>query len=134
MRHATAEKRSLSVAETCHTGNFGRTSFYKFVSTGLLPARKLGRKTVVLQADLDRFLETLPAVSVGIEQPDAVVGRSENLNRTAFAPRPPKGSKQRPAVVSKVPLGKVQGRALRPARSVRSAGKRRVRPMSEPAP
>src|SRR3954464_14520246 len=100
MRHA-AEKKSLSVAEPCHSGNFGRTSFYKFVSTGLLPARKLGRKTVVLQADLDRFLEALPVVSVGIEQPDAVVGLSENPNRTAFAPRPPKGSKQRAAVLSR---------------------------------
>ena len=69
MRQATADKRALSVDETCHAGNFGRTSFYEFVSAGLLPARKLGRKTLVLQADLDRFLETLPAASVGIKQP-----------------------------------------------------------------
>jgi hypothetical protein len=93
---ATADKRSLSVDETCYAGNFGRTSFYKFVSTGLLQARKLGRKTVVLQADLDRFLEALPAASVGIKQPAAVAGRSENLNRPAFTPR-----KQRPALVGK---------------------------------
>jgi hypothetical protein len=87
MQQATTNKRALSVDETCHAGNFGRTSFYEFVSTGLLQARKLGRKTIVLQADLDRFLEALPAASVGAKQPAAVAGCSENLNRPSFAPR-----------------------------------------------
>ena len=98
MQQATANKRALSVDETCHAGNFGRTSFYEFVSTGLLQARKLGRKTIVLQADLDRFLEALPAASVGTKQPAAVAGCSENLNRPAFAPRKqPSAAVGRPA-------------------------------------
>ena len=46
MRQATADRRALSVNETCHAGNFGRTSFYEFVSAGLLPAKKLGDKWV----------------------------------------------------------------------------------------
>src|SRR4029077_11233369 len=96
MQQVTADRRALSVDETCHAGNFGRTSFYEFVSAGLLPARKLGRKTLVLQADLDRFLEALPAASVGIKQPDALVDRSGSPNRPAFTPR-----KQRHAVAGK---------------------------------
>ena len=60
----------------------------KFVSTGLLQARKLGRKTVVLQEDLDRFLEALPAASVGIKQ-------SSSVRLLWAGPRKPEPTKQK---------------------------------------
>ena len=56
-------KLALSVAETCAAGNFGKTAFYQAVKSGALRAVKHGKRTVVLQADLQRFLENLPAVT-----------------------------------------------------------------------
>jgi excisionase family DNA binding protein len=38
----------------------GRDKFYDLIREGKLPARKLGRRTLILAADLDAFLEALP--------------------------------------------------------------------------
>jgi len=38
----------------------GRDTLYKAIHAGRLPARKLGRRALVLADDLQRFLETLP--------------------------------------------------------------------------
>jgi excisionase family DNA binding protein len=37
-----------------------RDSVYKLIKQGQLPARKIGRRTVVLESDLQAFLEALP--------------------------------------------------------------------------
>ena len=56
-------KLALSVAEACAAGSFGKTAFYEAVKSGALRAVKHGKRTVVLQVDLQRFLENLPAVT-----------------------------------------------------------------------
>jgi excisionase family DNA binding protein len=38
----------------------GRDKLYKLIREGKLPARKLGRKTLILATDLEAFLESLP--------------------------------------------------------------------------
>jgi excisionase family DNA binding protein len=38
----------------------GRDKLYCLIREGKLPARKLGRKTLILASDLERFLESLP--------------------------------------------------------------------------
>ena len=82
MRHATADRRALSVDETCHAGNFGRTSFYEFVSAGLLPARKLGRKRSCFRRTLTAFLRRCPRRVSGSNQRRArFVGKPEQMNR-----------------------------------------------------
>jgi len=51
---------AYSIAETMALSGLGRDTIYKAIHAGHLPARKLGRRTVVLASDLQRFLETLP--------------------------------------------------------------------------
>ena len=72
MQNSTAEKRGLSVSETCHVGGFGRSSFYEAVATGQLMVRKFGRRTIVLREDLDRFLAALPVANAEEQRPAAV--------------------------------------------------------------
>jgi excisionase family DNA binding protein len=40
----------------------GRDSIYKAIRARHLPARKLGRRTLILATDLQRFLEKLPVM------------------------------------------------------------------------
>jgi excisionase family DNA binding protein len=55
-----ADQRALSVKEACKYISLGRTSFYKLVKSGQIPARKCGCRTIVLADELDRVLESLP--------------------------------------------------------------------------
>lgn len=42
---------------------WSRTTTYKLVADGRLPARKLGRSTLILVADLERFIDGLEQVA-----------------------------------------------------------------------
>jgi excisionase family DNA binding protein len=42
----------------------GRDKLYCLIREGRLPARKLGRKTLILATDLEAFLEALPKMGV----------------------------------------------------------------------
>jgi excisionase family DNA binding protein len=53
-------RAAYSVAEVVALANIGRDSFYRLVREGKLPARKLGRRTIVLASDLEAFLKGLP--------------------------------------------------------------------------
>lgn len=53
-------KPYLSVAEACEHLRIGRTKFYELVKAGMIPVRKLGDRTIVRTADLDRFVDDLP--------------------------------------------------------------------------
>jgi|HubBroStandDraft_1064217.scaffolds.fasta_scaffold3706004_1 excisionase family DNA binding protein len=58
--HDAADQRALSVKEACEYISLGRTSFYKFVKSGQIPARKWGRRTIVLLSELEQALKSLP--------------------------------------------------------------------------
>ena len=51
---------ALSLDEVMAATGLGRTTLYRVIRAGHLIARKAGRRTVVLSADVDRYLETLP--------------------------------------------------------------------------
>ena len=55
-----ADQRALSVKEACKYISLGRTSFYKLVKSGQIPARKCGRRTIVLPSELEQALKSLP--------------------------------------------------------------------------
>ncbi len=51
---------AFSVAEVCARTGIGRDSVYKAIRAGKLKARKLGRRTLITEDDLRRFLASLP--------------------------------------------------------------------------
>lgn len=54
---------ALSVREACERVGVSRTRFYELVNSGAIVARKLGKRTIVLTADLDTFLLSLPSIA-----------------------------------------------------------------------
>jgi excisionase family DNA binding protein len=55
-------RAAYSIAETLALTGLGRDKLYRLINEGRLPARKAGRRTLVLATDLQRFLETLPTI------------------------------------------------------------------------
>jgi excisionase family DNA binding protein len=56
------DRVAYSVDEVRVLANLGRDSLYKAINSGRLPARKVGRRTLVLATDLRRYLESLPVI------------------------------------------------------------------------
>lgn len=54
---------AYSVEETLATLGIGRDKLYKIIKAKQLPARKLGRRTLILASDLNAFVELLPQLS-----------------------------------------------------------------------
>jgi excisionase family DNA binding protein len=59
----TLAREGLSVAEACAVAGIGRTKLYQAIADGTLLARKLGKRTIILRADLRTFLASLPAAA-----------------------------------------------------------------------
>ena len=55
------QKPVYTPADIYALGIAKETKFYELIKSGALPAKKLGRKTVILAADLQRYLDTLPS-------------------------------------------------------------------------
>jgi excisionase family DNA binding protein len=55
-----ADTIMLSVEEVCQICSFGRTTFYKYLKLGKVPARKFGTRTVVLRDELAEAIKSLP--------------------------------------------------------------------------
>jgi excisionase family DNA binding protein len=53
---------ALTIAEACATARIGRTVLYELIREGKLPARKCGRRTVILADDLRHWIDGLPAI------------------------------------------------------------------------
>jgi excisionase family DNA binding protein len=58
--HSVTGRAAFSVAEVCAQTGIGRDSVYAAIRVGLLPARKLGRRMLITDKDLHRFLANLP--------------------------------------------------------------------------
>jgi len=53
---------ALRIPEVCRLTGFGRTTIYAAIKAGDLIARRYGRRTIVLEDDLQRFLRGLPTI------------------------------------------------------------------------
>jgi hypothetical protein len=56
--------RAVPFEEACRICNFSVAKGYEEVRAGRLIARKCGRQTLVLQSDLNTYLESLPALDL----------------------------------------------------------------------
>lgn len=55
------EKLALSINETCEVLGVSRATVNKLIANGELPARKMGRRVLILTADLRSYVESLSA-------------------------------------------------------------------------
>ena len=53
----------LTVKEAMIASGVRRTKLYELIRAGDLPARKIGRRTIIFKEDVDRFLSSLPKLS-----------------------------------------------------------------------
>jgi excisionase family DNA binding protein len=53
---------ALTVNEACAAARVGRTKLYEAINSGTLSAKKHGKRTLILTADLHRWLDALPNV------------------------------------------------------------------------
>lgn len=60
---------SLSIEEVCTATGLGRTKIYQAIGSGALPAKKLGKRTLVLKEDLNTFLANLDAYDPTAKSP-----------------------------------------------------------------
>jgi excisionase family DNA binding protein len=55
---------ALKISEACAASRCGRTTLYEAIKQGALRAVKRGKSTLILESDLRRWLEALPAVTL----------------------------------------------------------------------
>jgi excisionase family DNA binding protein len=51
---------AYSIETASKTTETGKTTIYDAIAEGELPAKKLGRRTLILAKDLEKWLENLP--------------------------------------------------------------------------
>jgi excisionase family DNA binding protein len=51
----------LTVEQACLATGMGKTALYSALDSGALPAKKWGKRTLILKADLQRYLSNLEA-------------------------------------------------------------------------
>ena len=52
---------ALTIPEAAKAAGIGRSSLYEEIAKGRLQARKMGRRTIILIDELNRWLSTLPS-------------------------------------------------------------------------
>jgi excisionase family DNA binding protein len=61
----TTDRIAYTITATCRATGLGRTTIYAAIKSGTLSARKCGRRTLILAADLEEFLGRLPTTKMG---------------------------------------------------------------------
>jgi excisionase family DNA binding protein len=69
-----------SIAAACEAADTGRTALYEAINSGGLRAVKRGRRTLILDDDLRRWVQTLPQVAVKPSQRYLKFSASSPLN------------------------------------------------------
>jgi excisionase family DNA binding protein len=53
-----------TIPQCCRLLALGRTKLYELIGSGEIPVRKIGRRTLIAAADLQRWAEQLPTLKV----------------------------------------------------------------------
>ena len=59
---APVERAAYSIPEVLTKIGVGRDKLYELIRSGQLPARKVGRRTLIIASDLEAFLKALPVI------------------------------------------------------------------------
>lgn len=70
---------AFSIDQLCQWASIGRTTIYEEIKEGRLLVRKVGRRTIILRGDAERWLSSLPIASVQGVSLEAV-GRAKYAN------------------------------------------------------
>ena len=62
MHPTISDRAAFSVAEVIARTGLGRDKVYRLIRDGQLVARKVGRRTLVVSSDLEKFLTSLPVI------------------------------------------------------------------------
>ena len=62
----TKQNGAMTVQEFLEWARISRTTFYKEVSEGRIPLKKVGKRSLVLMRDAEAWLEGLPSTSDGV--------------------------------------------------------------------
>ncbi len=57
---------AVGLDEACAATRIPRSTMYRLLQTGELQARKVGRRTVILVSELERFLSETPVAPYGV--------------------------------------------------------------------
>ena len=68
LRNIAMNTLAYTIAEACTVTRTGKTALYEAIKTGELRAVKRGRRTLVLPADLKKWIEKLPTIERQREQ------------------------------------------------------------------
>lgn len=61
-------KSAYTIRETLEQVPFGLTRLYQAINAGDLPAKKYGKRTIILHNDLMNFLENLPEYDANLQK------------------------------------------------------------------
>ncbi|WMS43472.1 hypothetical protein RDV64_03460 [Acuticoccus sp. MNP-M23] len=79
---------AYSIADTVWMSGLGRTKLFTEITTGRLPAKKFGSRTVVLADDLKAYLDALPRavrrVDADRKRGGCVMSMQTRIDRKAF--------------------------------------------------
>jgi excisionase family DNA binding protein len=58
--NSVSGREGLSVDDACHVAGIGKSSMFELIKAGAVPARRFGRRTIILRSDLLAWLSALP--------------------------------------------------------------------------
>ncbi|CAM5774925.1 hypothetical protein LMIY3S_04766 [Labrys miyagiensis] len=58
-----ADRVGISITEACYISGVGKSYLYEQIAAGNLPARKIGRRSIILRDDFMRWIEGCPLIS-----------------------------------------------------------------------
>jgi excisionase family DNA binding protein len=78
------QHRAFSIREVCRITGLGRSTIFASIKSGALLARKCGRRTIILSADLDVFLRNLSSAAGGNKSGRDDVSNTQQLKFKGF--------------------------------------------------
>jgi len=111
MSQADFPKLAYSIRELANDGPIGRSSIYNQIAAGRLRARRIGRRTIILDEDWRAFLASTPAIAPA-EPAAALSNTTATPRRRGRPPKVPVGMAGAPVnASSEVTATAVNGQA-----------------------